>query len=960
MCDQAKSPIHLSGVRYKNPVGKRLELSEDGGSLVKTLLLEERSQPGELINLTFQSAQDAFQYRLKSSPRHMFFTGTFSPDRLVGAVLSKSAQENAHRHFEPETEPVIVTATKQYLEFRDVPGLISIDVDYKNGDEVAAIWPEKPEQLKTAEAVLEVLYELLPEAKGCPVMIVPSSSSMIEHSDTGKLLSGPGGWRVLLPTIDASQTPRILQVIHHRSWARQKCNFAYVSASGGILIRSFVDLALGRPTQPDFPCADLGNNLGRVSKANLLENLDGKYLDPNLVQLSSDVQSLATQHVEQAREALKPASQSTRSNCVQRCIADAMNKGVTTFVATRLATRKFEAGVILGSDYIRFEGGYEARAADLIGPKGADYDCKRCLDPIDPEYGGSRLVGKFYWNKGLRPGIHSFAHGSKFYCLRYDNETAIQAVEGLKDDTTAAAHAIALADVNEVDQAKLIKQAAIMLGLGNLKEPVKKLVQVQRHLIAQQKSMEDEWDDFNLDKETRPPDLSVALPTEAFPQIRPGPNGIRILDHQDNIKHLLETYGIDYRYNMITKEFEWSHPQILQTGDNASIALHSNLVGLCSLNNVPKDHLDLHLTGLGNSNTYNPVTDHLSSLSWDGKPRLEKLAEKMRPSDVNVARVSIRIFLLQACAAADHATRARRIHPEYLPHFESVLVFVGGQGIGKTKGTRKLLPPALRQQFKESVQLDLKNKDQVKIAISAWVSELGELDSIFRKSDISSVKAFMSQSRDELRMPYAQKSSDFERRTVFVGTVNEEHFLADETGNRRFLPLTVERVDVGWSDEEIEQLWAEAWSRYSGGEQWWATAPEEVLLARNAETYRAKTGLEDQIEATFAWGYPPDWKQGRRTVTQALDLMNQHHLPTLSRVDSKSAGHAFRRLWEGSGLTESVGGVPHLQNESGELVRINAVGGSNRGWILPPTKVSLMPSVVQSSLRAKRIPPKDQ
>ena len=49
-------------------------------------------------------------------------------------------------------------------------------------------------------------------------------------------------------------------------------------------------------------------------------------------------------------------------------------------------------------------------------------------------------------------------------------------------------------------------------------------------------------------------------------------------------------------------------------------------------------------------------------------------------------------------------------------------------------------------------------------------------------------------------------------------------FLADETGNRRFWPLTVSRVDVSWSDEEIDQLWAEAWSRYVGGEQWWPSA----------------------------------------------------------------------------------------------------------------------------------------
>src|SRR5690606_18813858 len=140
-----------------------------------------------------------------------------------------------------------------------------------------------------------------------------------------------------------------------------------------------------------------------------------------------------------------------------------------------------------------------------------------------------------------------------------------------------------------------------------------------------------------------------------------------------------------------------------------------------------------------------------------------------------------------------------------------------------------------------------KNKDSIKAVISAWCCELGELDGTFRKSDVAALKAFLSQERDEIRLPYAPTASVFRRRTVFVGTVNDATFLADTTGNRRFWPLTVTRVDVGWDDEEVDQLWAEAWGRYLTGEKWWPTPQEEELLAANAERYRSKSLLEQSI-----------------------------------------------------------------------------------------------------------------
>ena len=182
-------------------------------------------------------------------------------------------------------------------------------------------------------------------------------------------------------------------------------------------------------------------------------------------------------------------------------------------------------------------------------------------------------------------------------------------------------------------------------------------------------------------------------------------------------------------------------------------------------------------------------------------------------------------------------------------------MLVGGQGVGKTKGLRKLLPPALRRYFKEGLTLNLRDKDSVTAAVSCWIAELGELEGTFKKIGHRRPQGFPQQGpRRDPGAVSRRKRRSSRGGPPITGTVNDVSFLADETGNRRFWPLTVGTVDVGWSDDEIEQLWAEAWSRYAAGEKWWPSADEERLLAENAERYRYRSGLEEAIESAFRNG----------------------------------------------------------------------------------------------------------
>jgi len=929
--------IRMSGVEYRSPVGKRITFVD--GKIEKTPMLGPRAGVGKTINRTFATVGEAFDFRAGSDAKTMFFVGTWTDKIRDGeAVLMPDKAVDGYRsHFEPGDAPVVVSATKEHLAFRSEPGFLPVDIDFKSADEVGALWPETPRRFEAPEEVRKALLDILPEAADAPLMVTASSSSMIVDSKTGKLVRGAGGWRALIAIDDASAIPRILETMHQRCWARGIHRYAFISKGGHFLHRSIADQALARPTQPDYPCADLGEGLAKAEGATVRWNVNGPFLVASSVQIDKATEPIANGKIEAARQELKPATEKLVTERKREHAAQLVKKGVPKRVAEKAASQRFDAGVLSGSDVIVFTDGKEVGVAELLR-EGELFNGRICFDPVEPGYDGGRPVGKFFWNAGLRPLVHSFAHGSKAYLLRYDDQTATAALQAVGADADRLAVILALSELSAIEHSQRERQVAQVLGLGNERRSIRVAVETIRRQAIHHAQEHDSRQHKEIDEGPTPLDKPLKL--ASFPHVVMTDKGPRILDHIDNVRRLLDGYGISYRYNLITKSTEWQHPGIVQEGDNADVELLAQVHSLAVLNFMTTASLNLHLPAITSSNAYNPVTDHLRSLTWDGKPRFTKLVGAMQPADWAIARIVIRLFFLQAVAAADHAVEAQKKHHNYRAHFEFVMVFVGMQGIGKTKGLRKLLPPKLRCFFKEGLTLATRDKDSVKAAVSCWIGELGELDATFRKSDVAELKAFLSKEVDEMRMPYARVASKFERRASFAGSVNDEDFLADETGNRRFGPLTVGRIDVEWPDDEIEQLWAEAWHRYSEkGEKWWPDEAEAKLLEVNAESFLAKSPLEELIERRYEWGKPPEGK--RLQASQICDAIGlaSHHAPigALDKRALKTVGNAVARLWRRSGLTEKQGGVDMVLSKEG-WVKVNAKGGKNLGWLMPPAR----------------------
>lgn len=320
----------------------------------------------------------------------------------------------------------------------------------------------------------------------------------------------------------------------------------------------------------------------------------------------------------------------------------------------------------------------------------------------------------------------------------------------------------------------------------------------------------------------------------------------------NNFKVMFKHYGITIKYNEMSKEQEISIPGFKNTGDLLNNAVLGKLVDLCQQNDLGYKMLDYYVNLVAHENQYHPVRDWIDSLTWDGEDHLHEVYNSIILDEVNpMKEVIIRKWLLSLVAAL------------YETNFkmEGVLTLMGKQGSGKTSFIEELIPKTVRGIWNTSgVTLDVNSKDSLFKALGSWITELGELGSTFRKSDIEALKGFITESTDIIRSPYDKKANKYPRRTCFYATVNDQQFLQDEE-NRRFWVLGVKGFNYGLIN--VEQLWAQVKQEYlkikdkvvsaelrrSNNEYGWFMGEQErELMKPLQERFKTIDPIEEKLE----------------------------------------------------------------------------------------------------------------
>ena len=155
---------------------------------------------------------------------------------------------------------------------------------------------------------------------------------------------------------------------------------------------------------------------------------------------------------------------------------------------------------------------------------------------------------------------------------------------------------------------------------------------------------------------------------------------------------------------------------------------------------------------------------------------------------------------------------------------DTMLVLEGDQGAGKSSAARIL---AGVEYFSDNLPT-MGTKDASDHVRGKWIIEVGEL-SAMQKSEIETTKAFISRQEEKFRPAYNRKEITYPRRCVFIGTTNQRAYLRDETGNRRFWPVQVGKINLAALQRDRDLLWAEAVYWYKAGVKWYLSAEEEAM-----------------------------------------------------------------------------------------------------------------------------------
>jgi predicted P-loop ATPase len=147
---------------------------------------------------------------------------------------------------------------------------------------------------------------------------------------------------------------------------------------------------------------------------------------------------------------------------------------------------------------------------------------------------------------------------------------------------------------------------------------------------------------------------------------------------------------------------------------------------------------------------------------------------------------------------------------DYMPVAE------GGQGGEKSKACAIIAGP---EYFSDHLP-DLGSKDCYQHLRGKWLIEMAELWA-YSKAQIGQFKSFLTRDTERYRPAYGRKEEKEPRTCVFVGTTNEDQYLNDVTGNRRFWPFKAGRIDIDALTRDRDQLLAEAVKMHHDGVKAW-------------------------------------------------------------------------------------------------------------------------------------------
>lgn len=257
-------------------------------------------------------------------------------------------------------------------------------------------------------------------------------------------------------------------------------------------------------------------------------------------------------------------------------------------------------------------------------------------------------------------------------------------------------------------------------------------------------------------------------------------NALTILENDTSFKNKLVFDRFSNRF-LIKEAMPWGrkeerYPKLWNDSDDAELRgyferFYDGFKSASAINDA--------LAILKNRSSVNVAKDYFESLEWDNIPRLDTLL-------IDYLGAESAEYTKQVTRKSLTAVVARAI-TEAPIKFDNMVILTGKQGIGKST----LLSKLAGDWFTDNI-IDFNSKDTLLLLQNCIIAEVPELQG-FNKADSNRLKQFLGQKTDKYRAPYERREEEHSRHCVFFGTTNDDEFLRDSTGNRRYWPIEVRK-----------------------------------------------------------------------------------------------------------------------------------------------------------------------
>lgn len=250
-----------------------------------------------------------------------------------------------------------------------------------------------------------------------------------------------------------------------------------------------------------------------------------------------------------------------------------------------------------------------------------------------------------------------------------------------------------------------------------------------------------------------------------------------------------------------------------------------------------------HVLNSGVVPEVNPLREYILSLpEWDGEDHISAVARMVR---IDNEQLWESCFKKWFCAMV-----ASWMWDEVVNH--QVLVLIGEQGIFKTTWLDALLPPELAQYRCRQTGARGLDKDEQLRATEFGLINMDEIDRM-SEQELNALKSLITASDINVRAAYAQSKERRLRVASYVASGNKDRFLTDTTGNRRWLPFKVERIESPFEHPlPYTGMYAQAWALVRQGFNYWFDITDIRSLNAHVDTFMVETNEEQLLPVYFA------------------------------------------------------------------------------------------------------------